>query len=95
MALKHGQEAITEGELENALTSYLRTLNQAASNGAIGHRQVTSQWHGADLFVQWLKGDYTPTPAKTVKTTRSTVIAKPVSKVMGGADGPLPPRHDA
>jgi hypothetical protein len=85
MALKHGQEAITEGELENALTSYLRTLNQAASNGAIGHRQVTSQWHGADLFVQWLRGVYTPQPAKAVRVP-------PKSKVMGGADGPLPPK---
>jgi hypothetical protein len=58
MALKHGTEAITEAELENALTTYLRALNQAAGNGIITHRTVTSQWHGADLFVQWLKGVY-------------------------------------
>jgi hypothetical protein len=58
MTLKHGQESITESELENALTTYLRALNKAAADGAITHRTVTTQWHGADQFVQWLRGLY-------------------------------------
>jgi hypothetical protein len=87
MALKHGTEAITEHELENALTTYLRTLNKSAADGAIPPRQVMSQWHGADTFVQWLRGVYSvPTADK-----KSRSAANPKLVIQTGSSGPAAP----